>query len=318
MNFCDAHKQKGATFKKVFSHSSKFGFFENSTDALNKNAQDESQPLFSNLGSLEKFKNPEGQLHFKLVYPEIPATNEWIQTSNPTTDEIITGFEAIKLDIKTNRNGDAWEGIGFSDQYSLIDDTPDDKYWWTAIGAYQEYPADSETFPGLQHNKVTMVELYVMVPSPSIRKVFYHNSKYGFFTDKRDALKKNAGDETQPLYSILSDLEDFLNSDGKFHFKLVYPEIPATNEWIQSSNPATDTTITGFEAISLDVDLNSYDEAWEGLGYSDHKTLIDDAPDGIRWWTAIGAYHDYPKESGTLPGLKSNTISIVELYVYID
>ena len=94
----------------------------------------------------------EGQLHFKLVYPEIPATNEWIQTSNPTTDEIITGFEAINLDIKTNGNGDAWEGIGFSNQYSLIDDTPDDKYWWTAIGAYQEYPADSETFPGLQHN----------------------------------------------------------------------------------------------------------------------------------------------------------------------
>ena len=312
--------QKGGTFIKVFSHNSKFGFFENSTDALNKNAKDESQPLFSNLGSLEQFRDHEGQFHFKLVYPEIPATNEWIQSSNPTTDKIITGFEAINLDIRTNGNDDAWEGLGLSNEYSLIDDTPDDNYWWTAIGAYQEYQEypGSGTFPGLQHNKVTMVDLYVMVPIPTIKKVFYHNSEYGFFTNEKDALKKNAGDETQPLYSILSDLEDFRNSDGKFHFKLVYPEIPATNEWIQSSNPATDTTITGFEAISLDVDLNSYDEAWEGLGYSDHKTLIDDAPDGDRWWTAIGAYHDYPKESGTLPGLKSNTISIVELYVYID
>ena len=155
-------------------------------------------------------------------------------------------------------------------------------------------------------------------PSPTFRKVFYHNSKYGFFANKKDALKKNADDETQPLYSILGDLEDFRNSDGKFHFKLVYPEVPATNEWIQSSNPATDTTITGFEAISLDVDINSYDEAWAGLGYSDDKTLIDDAPDGIRWWTAIGSYQEYPKEPGTFPGLKKNAVSIVELYVYVD
>ena len=56
------------------------------------------------------------------------------------------------------------------------------------------------------------------------------------------------------------------NADGQFHFKLVYPEIPATNEWFQTSNPTTEQTITGFQAVSLDVTINSHDDAWAGLG----------------------------------------------------
>ena len=64
------------------------------------------------------------------------------------------------------------------------------------------------------------------------------------------------------LFLILSPR----NADGQFHFKLVYPEIPATNEWFQTSNPTTEQTITGFQAVSLDVTINSNDDAWAGLG----------------------------------------------------
>merc|ERR1711997_446117 len=151
------------------------------------------------------------------------------------------------------------------------------------------------------------------------RKIFSHNSKYGYFADSADALSRNADDESQPLFSRLSVIEQFRNAQGEFHFKLVYPEIPAVNEWIQTSNPTTETTITGFEAASLDITINSVDDAWAGLGLGDEgKSLMDDSPDTTKWWTAIGAERPYPSGSETFPGLKKNKVSMVELYVYDD
>merc|ERR1712165_103802 len=151
------------------------------------------------------------------------------------------------------------------------------------------------------------------------RKIFSHNSKYGYFDDAADALSRNADDESQPLFSRLSDIEQFRNSQGEFHFKLVYPEIPAVNEWIQTSIPTTETTITGFQAVSLDVTINSHDDAWAGLGLgTEGKSLMDDSPDTGRWWTAIGAERAYPTGSDTFPGLKKNKVTMVELYVYDD
>ena len=151
------------------------------------------------------------------------------------------------------------------------------------------------------------------------RKIFSHNSKYGYFADSADALSRNADDESQPLFSRLSDIEQFRNAQGEFHFKLVYPEIPTVNEWIQTSNPTTETTITGFEAASLDITINSNDDAWAGLGLGEEgKSLLDDSPDSGRWWTAIGAERAYPTDSDTFPGLKKNKVTMVELYVYDD
>merc|ERR1719445_2766828 len=157
------------------------------------------------------------------------------------------------------------------------------------------------------------------IVSAGWRKIFSHNSKYGYFDDAADALSRNADDESQPLFSRLSDIEQFRNSQGEFHFKLVYPEIPAVNQWIQNSNPTTESTITGFEAGSLDITINSNDNAWAGLGLGEEgKSLMDDSPDTGRWWTAIGAERPYPTDSDTFPGLKKNKVTMVELYVYDD
>merc|ERR1712038_101864 len=151
------------------------------------------------------------------------------------------------------------------------------------------------------------------------RKIFSHNSRYGYFDDAADALSRNADDESQPLFSRLSDIEQFRNAQGEFRFKLVYPEIPAVNEWIQTSNPTTESSITGFEAASLDITINSNDDAWAGLGLGEEgKSLMDDSPDTGRWWTAIGAERAYPTGSDTFPGLKKNKVTMVELYVYDD
>jgi len=162
-------------------------------------------------------------------------------------------------------------------------------------------------------------------------KVFSHNTDGGIFSGPEDALSKNSDDPTADLYSILDQLDKY-KSDKGFHFKLCYPELigvyngDGCNEWIQTSNPATDTTVTGFKAISLTFPYNSYMKDWDGIGKDIKKdtwlgAFIDDSPNGDYFWTSIGAYQ-YHGSASTIPGPKSKTegenqflVTKVELYV---
>merc|ERR1712243_436406 len=82
--------------------------------------------------------------------------------------------------------------------------------------------------------------------------VFHHNTAGGLFSGPDDALSKNVDNPSADLYSILEKLEDF-KSGGLFHFRLCYPELVGVNggdgcnEWTQTSNPATESTPTGFQ-----------------------------------------------------------------------
>ena len=95
------------------------------------------------------------------------------------------------------------------------------------------------------------------------------------FSSQFDALRKNPGNPDSLLYSILSNLEEYRGLDGNFHFKLCYPQSRIgmgtsifgshCNEWMQTSNPAIETKITGFQPLVIPFDKN-------GLGKSLKKT----------------------------------------------
>ena len=93
--------------------------------------------------------------------------------------------------------------------------------------------------------------------------------------------------------------------------------------WIQSSNPATETTIRGFRAINLSFKTNGARGAWAGLGKSTSnsysETLIDDSPAAKNWHSAIGScayWPGKPKIPGPVGVPPSNTgINVVNLYV---
>ena len=88
--------------------------------------------------------------------------------------------------------------------------------------------------------------------------------------------------------------------------------------WVQTSNPAVETTITGFKAVSLPFMLDSYKNKWVGLGRdgtAKTDSFIDDAPSGTYWWTAIGATK-YHGGADTIPGPYPNVVKRVELYVF--
>ena len=156
------------------------------------------------------------------------------------------------------------------------------------------------------HNQNLVAKTHLFV---GYIKVFSHDTSGGLFSNKDQVLKSNPENSDAYLYSIFYRLEEFRNSEGNFQFKLCYPEIKgiggkSCNEWIQSSNPATDSDITGFKPISMAFVKNSINQEWKGLGINlagiQGYSLIDDAPSHGFWFSAIGAFR-YWGGKNTIP-----------------
>ena len=142
-------------------------------------------------------------------------------------------------------------------------------------------------------------------------KVFGHNTRGGLFTSKADALSKNPDTPDGDLFSVLDQLDNFRLEDGSFHLKICYPEHGECNEWTQSSNPVTESSILNFKAIHMGMQ-----EGGKFVGLGAHpagtQAILGDTPGGS-WWFAIGArqYHDGPD---TIPGPNHKSVKIVELF----
>ena len=152
----------------------------------------------------------------------------------------------------------------------------------------------------------------------SYEKVFSHNKNGGVFSSHDEALNMNPGNPCAALYSVLDQLESYRGSDGSFHLMLCYPEKTGAggshcNEWIQSSNPATDTSIAGFSAVSLAFPAGGNGN-FRGLARSPAGTpaAIDDHPGGGTWYSAIGATTLY---NNGIPGPAWDMVDWIQLYV---
>ena len=161
-----------------------------------------------------------------------------------------------------------------------------------------------------------------MFPMLGYTKVFGHDISGGLFS-LADVGNKNPDNPDAELFSILDQLESFRGNDGNFLFKICYPMVTMggrqghCNVWLQSSNPYTDSIITGFRPVSLSFFLNGDGEDWQGLGLNEDtsEAVIDDAPSSSQWWMAIGAISDL---NGEIPGPKNQDdlmVTQVELFV---
>ena len=160
-------------------------------------------------------------------------------------------------------------------------------------------------------------------------KVFSHDTAGGLFSSQADAMNKNADNPEAELYSVLDTLEHYRavrgSTSGSLHLKLCYPEVregerAQCNEWLQTSNPATEATITGFQAVNLAFPENSWGQAWGGLGRAEKwnrfRTLMDDSPSTGRWWSAVGATSYSVLQWSTIPGPRNIRVTKVELYAF--
>ena len=160
--------ERDITWTKVFSHDTSGGLFTSGEDALTRNPTNPDAKLFSILSRLEIMRLESGPFHFKLCYPELsniknPPCNEWSQVSNPAVDATILNFQAMNLAFPIGTNGRNFGGLGVSrpsDFYTFIDDFPDHKNWWFAIGA-RRFHGGQDTIPGPYNNPIKKVELYL-------------------------------------------------------------------------------------------------------------------------------------------------------------
>ena len=168
--------------------------------------------------------------------------------------------------------------------------------------------------------KASSLIFHNIISAITWKKVFFHDTAGGVFTSGPDALRKNAGNANAKLFSVLNDLETLRLKDGTFHLKLCYPELSdydnPCNEWTQTSNPATNTTIGNFRSVYLAFPMNSYGNDFGGLGVSpasSSDTLIACTPYRDNWYFAVGALR-YWGGVDTIPGPFDIPVKKVELY----
>ena len=103
--------------------------------------------------------------------------------------------------------------------------------------------------------------------------------------------------------------------------KIVYPELGGSNEWIQTSNPVTESTIEGFQPVKLDYQVDGHNNPWGGLGLytGTARALITDTPTS-NWFMCIGC-QNWWGGSQTIPGPRldpnpeTKAVTRVELYI---
>lgn len=162
----------------------------------------------------------------------------------------------------------------------------------------------------------------VTTEAPEWEKIYSLNTAGGLFANLDDAKKKNIDDPEADLFSRLYELDSMRNWEGVFHFKLCYPELASStinfpcNEWTQTSNPLTESKITGFAAINLTWTRDGMNDLFHGLGLSSccsSANLIDGNP--FRdWWYSIGTIA-YWGCATCVTGPGRTPVKMVELYV---
>ena len=158
-------------------------------------------------------------------------------------------------------------------------------------------------------------------PKDVWKVVFKHDTAGGVFGSVEEALNKNPDNPDAPLFSILDQMETFRTDWGVFHLNLCYGA--KCNVWKQTSNPVTESNITGFVSDGpgdgLAYEYNGLNESWAGLGRNldTSVTLIDDTPLSAETsWFAIGALKN--DSSGKIWGPLGNFIRKVTLKVQVQ
>jgi hypothetical protein len=90
-------------------------------------------------------------------------------------------------------------------------------------------------------------------------------------------------------YSVLGDLENYRGADGKFEFKLCWPQGGRLCQWWkQSNNPlegAAHSGVQGYEGIEIHYTNNG----WGGLEHGGTASLFDGTNNHGNWYYAVGS-----------------------------
>lgn len=139
--------------------------------------------------------------------------------------------------------------------------------------------------------------------------VFNHNIAGGYYLNEADALTKNPSNPTSNLYSILNRLDDF-KANGRYVFKINWPGYAQRNIWIQTSNPTTSSSVSGYVPLAVDTTLNAWGGLMQNCPGSCGPTFLDGSI-GAQWHYAIGSFGVY---NGGIPSDTATGVPQVQLW----
>jgi len=145
--------------------------------------------------------------------------------------------------------------------------------------------------------------------------LFRHNSTGGVMFSNLDEAKNC---DLPQKYSIIGNITNNSQIDGKFEFLLEYPGTSGYNRWKQTNfplwEPETGNLATGFEAINLTWTGNSFGGLFKS---KQTATLLDGSRGDSLWYYAIGTIANswsssYCSPAGhCFPGSTSSTKCVV-------
>jgi hypothetical protein len=122
-------------------------------------------------------------------------------------------------------------------------------------------------------------------------------------------LRANSNDPSASKYAILDELESYRSDDGRFYFRLTWPDEDVSYQWIQLSNP-TSEGISGYQALSVPYTGNFWGGLEPGNGCC---ALIDGSVNHGNWFYAVGSFHQW--NNGIPSNSQVGPVQAVELYV---
>ena len=148
--------------------------------------------------------------------------------------------------------------------------------------------------------------------------VLHHDSYDGYFRTITKAKKSNE----RGLFSALGNIDDRYKINGRFYFRIVYPQI---NGYIQFSQKINPMQATMNDDVNCSIEHQPYSRTFQCLVQSNLDfTFLEGEKDDVNFWCyAIGMLKSTNDEfAGLIPGpqwiVDGTKIHVVDLYIKIS